>query len=129
MDYIYDKVPNTISIHGLTFEVVSYKLEHVKTVSFYYTLNNTTGMYVQGNKPFVLSLKGYFHKSDGNNISATLESIFNSSDDISFTIAGTLYNQLILNKYIYNENISDVCREAELFFMGNNSFSEVSNSE
>ena len=86
-------------------------------------------MYVQGNKPFVLSLKGYFHKSDGNNIPTTLESIFNSSNDISFTIAGTLYNQLILNKYIYNESVSDACREAELFFMGNDSFSGVTNGE
>jgi hypothetical protein len=57
------RVHNTISLDSLNFEVISYKVDHVKTLSSYFTMSNDTRMYTNGIKPFILTIKGYFPKN------------------------------------------------------------------
>ena len=58
MNRTYSRTHNKVNLNGLTFEVISYKIDHVKTISSYITMSNDTGMYINGIKPYVMTLKG-----------------------------------------------------------------------
>lgn len=126
MQQKYSKVRNTISLDNLNFEVISYKVDHVKTISSYFTMSNDTKMYINGIKPYLLTIKGYFPKTEGNDIVLSLEGLLNSSQDITFTLNSIEFQNVHLNRYAFKEQISSMYQECEISFMGVGSFNAIS---
>lgn len=126
MDRVYSKSHNRISLNGLNFEVISYKVDHVKTISSYITMSNVTGMYVNGIKPYILTLKGYFPKTTGRNTLLSLEELIQSQQDIAFDLNGISFENVKLNRYSFKEVISNIYQEFEISLMGVNTFSATS---
>lgn len=129
MQQVYSKSHNKISLDTLSFEVISYKIEHIKTISSYFTMSNSTGMYTNGVKPYILTLKGYFPKTDGNSIATSLESVLVNNQSISFTLNNISFTDVTLNKYSFKEEVSSMYQECEISFMGLGSFSVASTQE
>lgn len=123
------RVRNSITLDTLSFEVVSYKIDHVKNISSYFTISNDTGMYTNGIKPYILTVKGYFPKINSNVIVYTLEELLQSNDDISFSIDNLNFTNAKLNKYSFSGQISNVYQESTLTFMGTDITMEDSNNE
>lgn len=123
------RVRNSITLDTLSFEVVSYKIDHVKNISSYFTISNDTGMYTNGIKPYILTVKGYFPKINSNVIVYTLEELLQSNDDISFSIGNLNFTNAKLNKYSFSGQISNVYQESTLTFMGTDITTEDSNNE
>lgn len=123
------RVRNSITLDTLSFEVVSYKIDHVKNISSYFTISNDTGMYTNGIKPYILTVKGYFPKINSNAIVYTLEELLQSNNDISFSIDNLNFINAKLNKYSFSGQISNVYQESTLTFMGTDITAEDSNNE
>lgn len=123
------RVRNSITLDTLSFEVVSYKIDHVKNISSYFTISNDTGIYTNGIKPYILTVKGYFPKINSNVIVYTLEELLQSNDDISFSIDNLNFTNAKLNKYSFSGQISNVYQESTLTFMGTDITMEDSNNE
>lgn len=123
------RVRNSITLDTLSFEVVSYKIDHVKNISSYFTISNDTGMYTNGIKPYILTVKGYFPKINSNAIVSTLEELLQSNNDISFSIDNLNFTNAKLNKYSFSGQISNVYQESTLTFMGTDITTEDSNNE
>lgn len=123
------KVRNSITLDTLSFEIVSYKIDHVKNISSYFTISNDTGMYTNGIKPYILTIKGYFPKINGNAIVSTLEELLQSNSDISFSIGDLNFTNAKLNKYSFSGQISNVYQESTITFMGTDITMEDTNNE
>lgn len=123
------RVRNSITLNTLSFEVVSYKIDHVKNISSYFTISNDTGMYTNGIKPYILTVKGYFPKINSNVIVYTLEELLQSNNDISFSIDNLNFTNAKLNKYSFSGQISNIYQESTLTFMGTDITMEDSNNE
>jgi hypothetical protein len=83
-------------------------------------------MYANGIKPYILTIKGYFPKTTGNEVVLSLEGLLNSSESVGFTLNSIQFEGLTLSKYSFKEQISSVYQECEITFMGVESFSTVS---
>ncbi|MCC8068460.1 MAG: hypothetical protein LIO71_01675 [Ruminococcus sp.] len=129
MQRVYSKSHNKVSLNDLSFEVISYKVDHVKMVSSYITMSNDTGMYVNGVKPYILTLKGYFPKSNGISVLTSLEELIHSQQGLTFTLSGIEFQNVELNRYSFKEVISNVYQEFEISFMGVDSFSTTSEDD
>lgn len=126
------RVHNVIDLGVLDFEVVSYRVDHVKTVSSYYTMSNDTKLYTNGIKPIVLTLTGYFPKAKGNGVVLSLEGLLKGSQSVSFELNSIQFRDLTLSKYSFKEQVSSVYQECEMVFMGVTSLeatTEVSSDE
>jgi hypothetical protein len=83
-------------------------------------------MYTNGIKPFILTIKGYFPKTTGNEVVLSLEGLLNSSEGVSFILNSIQFNNLVLSKYAFKEQLSSIYQECEITFMGVDSFNAVS---
>lgn len=125
----YSRKHNQVSIGGLSFEVISYKIDHVKTISNYFTLSNITKMYTNGIKPYFITLKGYFPKSNNDKIILLLETLIFTSQEISFVLDGLSFNNVSVSKYSLSENVSSMIQEVEISFMGLNTITQEVTSD
>lgn len=126
MNRTYSRTHNKVNLNGLTFEVISYKIDHVKTISSYITMSNDTGMYINGVKPYVMTLKGFFQKSNGGSILSALEELLQTQNGITFTMNGITFQNVQLSRYSFKEVLSNIYQEFEISFMGAISFNTTS---
>lgn len=125
MNRTYSRTHNKVNLNGLTFEVISYKIDHVKTISSYITMSNDTGMYINGVKPYVMTLKGFF-PSNGGSILSALEELLQTQNGITFTMNGITFQNVQLSRYSFKEVLSNIYQEFEISFMGAISFNTTS---
>lgn len=126
MNRTYSRTHNKVNLNGLTFEVISYKIDHVKTISSYITMSNDTGMYINGVKPYVMTLKGFFPKYNGGSILSALEELLQTQNGITFTMNGITFQNVQLSRYSFKEVLSNIYQEFEISFMGAISFNTTS---
>lgn len=125
MQYDSNRVHHTVTLDSLSFEVVSYRLDHVKSVSSYYTVSNATGMYTSGVKPYALTLRGYFPKVSGNAVVSKLESLLAVGTEVTFSVSDMEFSHAVLSRYSFKEQVPSMYQECELTFMGVDAVTEV----
>lgn len=125
----YERKHNQITLGELSFEVLSYKVNHVKTVTSYFTISGDTGMYQNGVKPYLLTLKGYFPKCSVHKVILWLETLLFTSNTLSFTLDGLSFSNVVVNNYSLKEEVSDMVQEFEISLMGLGMIQEVKSVE
>ena len=89
-------------------------------------MSNDTGMYINGVKPYVMTLKGFFPKSNGGSILSALEELLQTQNGITFTMNGITFQNVQLSRYSFKEVLSNIYQEFEISFMGAISFNTTS---
>lgn len=125
----YSKTHSLITLNDLNFEVISYKVNHNKMVSHYITMTNNTKIYTNGIRPYELTIKGYFPKTNGNDIILTLEELLKGSKLITFNLNSIKFENVCLSRYALNEDINAVFQECEISFVGVTDLQTASTTE
>lgn len=114
----YSRRHHQIELNDLYFEVLSYNVTHASGISSYFTVDGSTGMYISGIKPYTLSLKCTFPKYDINTYVLSLESLIFTTSGVSFTLDGMTFEDVLLSRYSFKDEVSSMVQEVELTFMG-----------
>lgn len=120
----YARKHNRVNIDSLSFEVVSYKVDHVSSVNSYFTISGDTGMYLSGVRPYILTLRCYFPKSDKNVYILSLESLIFTSKEISFSLDGLSFDKVLVSRYSFKDEVSSMVQEVEITIMGSGEITE-----